>query len=145
MTARGESGLATVVGVALVGLLVTVALTAAALVALVDAHRRAESAADLAALAGGGALADGADPCAAAARIARRNDARLGSCQVQASSVTVQVTVSGPRLLGMRPRLSGRARAGPVSQPGWVPRAALSGSRPRHLADVTPRGAGSAR
>lgn len=142
MTARGESGLATVVGVALAGLLVTVAVAAAAVAALVDAHRRAESAADLAALAGGGALVGGSDPCAAAARIALRNDARLDSCQVQGSSVVVQVTVSGPALPGMRTRLTGRARAGPLSRSGWVPRTAPSWPAPGHQAGLPPPGAG---
>ena len=44
---------------------------------MVVAHRTAQSAADLAALAGAGAIADGVDPCAAASGSAQANGARL--------------------------------------------------------------------
>lgn len=137
MSAADESGLAAVVGTALIGLLLTVAVTAATVVGAVDAHRRAQSAADLAALAAGEALAGAQDACGAAAAIARRNGARLDSCVVQGTSVAVQVLVSGPRVLGLTTRLPARVRAGPVTQPGWVPRSPSS-NLPRQ-SDAAPR------
>ena len=110
---RDERGVATVVAIGLVGLLVVVAGTCAALTVLVLSHRRAQVAADLAALAGAAALQRGADPCAAAATIARRQDARVSRCDVDGADVLV---VTGVRVLPALggTELPGRARAGPV-------------------------------
>ena len=77
---RGERGAATVLAVSFLGVLVLVGAALGVVAAMVVAHRAAESAADLAALAGAGALADGGDPCAAAAAVATGNGARLDSC-----------------------------------------------------------------
>jgi secretion/DNA translocation related TadE-like protein len=81
-------------------------------VGLVRAHRSAESAADLAALAGARGLESG-DGCGAASRIASANDARLTSCRVDGRDVVVSVTVSGPAWLGLHADLAAEARAGP--------------------------------
>ena len=110
---RDERGVATVAAIGLVGLLVVVAGAGAAVTVLVLSHRRAQVAADLAALAGAAALQRGADPCAAAATIAQRQDARVSRCDVDGPDVVV---VTGVLLL---PALGGaelpaRARAGPV-------------------------------
>ena len=121
-TRGAESGVVTVLGIALVALIATVALAGAAVVGILDAHRRAESAADLAALAGGGAVAGGRDPCAAADAVARRNGAQLEQCDPQGLTVAVVVTVPGPRLLGLLSPLSARARAGPVTPVALAPR-----------------------
>lgn len=120
---RDERGAATVVAIGLLGLLVLVAGTCAGVTALVLSHRRAQVAADLAALAGAAALQRGADPCAAAATIAQRQDARVSQCLVDGPDVVV---VTGVRVL---PALGGtelpaRARAGPVGpDPAQAPRA----------------------
>ncbi|HET8605302.1 MAG TPA: Rv3654c family TadE-like protein [Marmoricola sp.] len=122
-TAAGtEAGVATVLGVAMIALLAVLALAGAAVVGLVDAHRQAQAAADLAALAGGGAVGLGQDPCAAAAEVARRNGARLTQCWPQGATVGVVVTVPGPPVLGRRLVLPARARAGPVTPAGLSPR-----------------------
>jgi secretion/DNA translocation related TadE-like protein len=55
-----------------------------------------------------------ADPCASAADLARRNDARLTGCTVVGRDVRVVVEVPGPRWLGQRSDLSAAARAGPA-------------------------------
>lgn len=118
---RGERGSATLFAMSLVGLLVLVGAALGVVAAMVHAHRLAQSAADLAALAGARALADGEDPCAAAARIATANGAAVDACAVAAADVRVTVTVTGPHWLGQSHDLSAEARAGPHSaSPGDV-------------------------
>ena len=110
---RGEGGSATVVALALLGLLVLVGAALGVVTAMVHAHRQAQSAADLAALAAAGTLARGGDACMSAARIAVANHARLHACEVHGREVVVEVTVSGPHWLGQTEDLQARARAGP--------------------------------
>ena len=109
-----ESGSATLFALAVVGLLVFVGAALGVVGAMVHAHRGAQSAADLAALAGAQARARGRDPCAAAATVATANGARVDSCTVDGFEVLMQVTVTGPRWLGQHHDLSARARAGPA-------------------------------
>lgn len=110
---RDESGVVTVWGVALIGLLTLLAVVAFAVTAVVAGHRRAQAAADLAALAGAGSLQHDRDGCRSAAHIARRNDAVLVSCAVEQWRVRVVVAVPVPGLLGREHRLRARALAGP--------------------------------
>lgn len=110
---RSDDGAATVFGLALVALLVTVGLAGAVVAGAVLAHRRAQSAADLAALAAAQAAQGAGDPCAAAARVARRNHAVLGSCTMDGWAALVRVHVDGPRIVGVSMSLPARARAGP--------------------------------
>lgn len=112
--ARAERGAATVLAVAVLGLLLVVAAALAVVGAMVTAHRQAQSAADLAALAGARALADGADACRAAAQLAAANGARLTACSVIDRDVSTSVVVTGPRWLGQAGDLDARARAGPA-------------------------------
>jgi secretion/DNA translocation related TadE-like protein len=112
--ARDERGAAVVVGIALSGLLLVVASASVGSVGIVLAHRRAQAAADLAALAGAGALQHGADPCMAARAIAARNRAVLTRCRVDGASVLVATAVALPRALGSG-TIPARSRAGPVS------------------------------
>jgi secretion/DNA translocation related TadE-like protein len=109
-----ERGAATVLAVSFLGVLLLVGSSLAVVGGMVVAHRAAQSAADLAALAGAGAVAEGTEPCEAAARVAVANDARLTTCAVTARAVTVEVTVAGPRWLGQPHDLTARARAGPA-------------------------------
>lgn len=103
--------------VAMAGLLLLVGAAAGVVGAIVAAHRTAQSAADLAALAGAAALADhaGRDPCATAGEVAAANEAVLGSCTVKDAGVAVEVVVRGPRWLGQDQDLTARARAGPAT------------------------------
>ena len=110
---RTERGAATLFAVAVIGLLVLVGAALGVVGALVHAHRVAQSAADLGALAGAAALARGGDSCAAAAGVAAANGATVDGCVVGGFDVRLQVTVAGPRWLGQRHDLSAQARAGP--------------------------------
>lgn len=74
------------------------------------AQSRAETAGDLAALAGADALAAAhGRPCAVAAQVASRNGARLLSCEHREWDVLVRVDVPADPL----PAMDARARAGP--------------------------------
>ena len=108
-----QRGSASMLAVALLSVLLLVGAALGGVAAIVWAHRTAQSAADLSALAGATDLQEGADACGTAARIAGVNHARLTSCVVQGEEVVVEVTVTGPRWLGQEADLSARARAGP--------------------------------
>lgn len=108
-----EHGAASVLALALVAVLVLAAVAAAGAVGIVLAHRRAQSAADLAALAAAQALQRGEDPCAAAGTIAQAHRTRLTSCGMDGEIVVVTASVELPPVLGGS-AASGRARAGPA-------------------------------
>ncbi|MFB9765365.1 Rv3654c family TadE-like protein [Nocardioides kongjuensis] len=114
-----QRGAATVLAVAAAVVLLLVGAATGVVGAIVVAHRRAQAAADLAALAGATSLAGagaghpGRDPCAAAAEVATANGASLVTCVVEGSDVVVEVRVSGPRWLGQDRDLAAAARAGP--------------------------------
>ena len=80
--------------------------------------RRAQSAADLAALAGASAPSVGRDACSEVARVAAAHDARVLSCSVAGPEVEVSVEVGGPSWLGLSADPTARARAGPVGMAG---------------------------
>ena len=109
-----QSGSATLLVVAMAGLLVLLGAALAVVTALVAAHRAAQSAADLAALAGARGVAIGGDGCAVATEVAAANDARLTGCSVSGRVVDVEVEVEGPHWLGQRADLAARSRAGPA-------------------------------
>ena len=109
-----ERGAGSVLAVAMMGLLVTVTVAAAGVVGVVATHRIAQSAADLAALAGAAALQDGGDACAQAADVADRNRARLRGCEVDGWNVSVEVTARTSPLPGGPLDLRARGRAGPA-------------------------------
>lgn len=110
---RSERGAVTVLAVAVLGLLLLIAGALGVVGAMIADHRRAQAAADLAALAAAHQLGRGGDPCASAAQIAVLNHARLSACAVAGDDVVVTVLVEGPRWLGQAGDLSARARAGP--------------------------------
>ena len=107
---RGEDGGATVLVVATAGVLMFVMVGLAAVGGLVTAQRRAQAAADLAALAAAGAV--DADACSEGLRVARANAAVLDGCVVDGSEVRVTVSVAGPALPGRDVRVRAEARAG---------------------------------
>ena len=76
MRRGSERGAATVLAVALSGVLLLLGSALAVMAAMVADHRRAQASADLAALGGATALARGHDACAAAARVAQANGGR---------------------------------------------------------------------
>ena len=109
-----ERGAATVLVTACLGVLLLVGCALAVVAAMVSAHRTAQAAADLAALAGAAADQDGRDACAAATSVAADNGARLTRCSIADHDVTVEVEVPGPHWLGQRHDLAAAARAGPA-------------------------------
>jgi secretion/DNA translocation related TadE-like protein len=111
---RAERGAATILVLAMAGLVVFVTTALAVVVGLVAGHRTAQSAADLAALAGARSLAQGADGCAEAAGVARANRAHLVACAVTGRVLDVRVTVRGSLWLDQVVELTGEARAGPA-------------------------------
>lgn len=113
MTRPDDEGAATVLVVAMAGMLLFVLIALSAVTGLVTAQRRAQGAADLAALAAATVAMTGGDPCAQAARISAANDAILESCSDAHGDVLVQVRVSGPVWSGRAVHVSARARAGP--------------------------------
>lgn len=113
---RGERGGATVLVVAMAGVLMFVTVGLAAAGGLVTAQRRAQAAADLAALAAASALADVSGPtdaCAAAERVAGRNAAVLDACAPDGRAIRVTVSVAGPDVPWREVRVTAEARAGP--------------------------------
>lgn len=114
--APDQRGAAAVLVVAMTGVLLLVGAATGVVAAIFVAHRQAQAAADLAALAGATAIAvrDGRDPCGQAAGVAAANGATLSSCAVEGEDVVVEVVVTGPRWLGQDEDLTGRARAGPA-------------------------------
>jgi secretion/DNA translocation related TadE-like protein len=114
---RDERGAAVVVALGLVAALVFVAAVSAGTVCIMVAHRRAQVAADLAALAAAQALQGGGDPCQAAALIAGRHAVDLTRCVIDGTAVVVAVAALLPTALGGR-HVPARARAGPQLLPG---------------------------
>ncbi|MCR6029837.1 hypothetical protein GGQ22_00080 [Nocardioides sp. zg-579] len=111
-----ERGSVTLFAVGCLALLLLVGSALGVVAAMVGAHRTAQSAADLAALAGAATVAapGRGDPCAAAAAIAGRNGAVLLTCTVEGREVRVRAEAPGPRWLGQVADLAADARAGPA-------------------------------
>ncbi len=114
MRTTPERGAASLLVVGCLGLLLVLGSAVGVVAALVTAHREAQSAADLAALAGASAHQDGEDGCGAAASMASDNGASLVGCRTEGDDVVVVVEVAGPRWLGQTEDLRAEARAGPT-------------------------------
>ncbi len=113
MKRSDESGAATVVAAACLAVLLLIGSALGVVAAMVRAHRSAQAAADLGALAAASALARGRDPCGSAAAIATANGAELLTCVIDGRDALVTVEVTGPRWLGQEGDLVAEARAGP--------------------------------
>ncbi|GAB4008523.1 Rv3654c family TadE-like protein [Nocardioides ultimimeridianus] len=113
MSADGERGGATVLVVAVLGVLLLLGAALGVVGAMVAAHRRAQAAADLAALGAARVLQAGGDACGRAAGLATANGAVLTACTVEGPDVRVEVTAEGPRWLGQTADLAAQSRAGP--------------------------------
>ncbi len=120
-TPRGrpaERGAATVLTIAFAGLLLLIGAALGVVQAMVVAHRTAQSAADLAALAGAEAELRGEAGCAVAAAVAEANGATLTGCEVGVDDLWVEVLVPGPHWLGQSADLAASSRAGPGKSGG---------------------------
>lgn len=121
----GQRGSATVLAAVLVLVVLVAAGVAAAWAGAVDLRHRARVAADLAALAGAGALAQAGDGCGRAAALAAANGATALRCTVTGEVLEVVVGLDARvRLLGrdLPVTATARARAGPAEAPdppGW--------------------------
>jgi secretion/DNA translocation related TadE-like protein len=126
VTARDQTGSATIWMVSAIAVVVMMAVAAIGVGSVVLARHRAGNAADAAALAAAADAIDGpAAACARGAAIARLDGARLISCSLQDAVAAVRVTVALPRAIralaartgevGTLSDASGQARAGPVS------------------------------
>lgn len=115
MSRRDDAGAATVVAVAMAGVLMFVMVGLGAAGGLVVAQRRAQAAADLAALAGATTVGDA---CAEAGRVAGANGAVVDRCRLDDEVVSVVVSVRGPDLpwasRWSQVRVTAEARAGPA-------------------------------
>lgn len=116
---RDERGSGTLLVVGVMAVVGVVAMAAMVAAAYLVAGHQARAAADLAALSGAAAYAEGRSPCPAATRLARTNGARLTSCDQVGDDVDYVVSVEvvvevGVRVPGLPRRLGGRAHAGPV-------------------------------
>lgn len=118
---RDESGAGAVSGLLWMGLLLSIGCACVLAVGVVTTHRRAQGAADLAALAGAQALVRGENPCAAAGDVAERNRASVTDCSVTDRDVVVAVSVAAPGVFPESFELRGRARAGPERLGGLEP------------------------
>lgn len=110
---RDERGAASLLVVSCVALLLLIGCALGVVAAMVRAHRSAQSAADLAALAGAAAHQRGDRACVAAGSVAAANGATVDTCSTDGTDVLVIVTVPGPQWLGQTADLTAEARAGP--------------------------------
>ena len=99
---RGQTGSATLLVVAMAGVLLLLGAGLAVVTALVAAQSGARG------------VASGGDGCAIAREVAAANGARLTLCAVSGRVVDVEVQVPGPHWLGQAADLAGRSRAGPA-------------------------------
>ncbi len=122
--AWSDRGSASVWLVGAVGVLLVVVVAAVHLGAAVVARHQAESAADLAALAGAGrAVAGERAACERVAGITERMRVRLDSCRLLGWDVLVEVSARPAGPVGRFGAATARARAGPVERLGAAARA----------------------
>lgn len=114
---RDERGSATLLTIAAIVIVLTVAGAAMLLIGYVGAVRRAGQAADLAAVSAAQTVAFGEPGCPVAERITRENSARLTDCEQVGDALEFAVTVDvqipvHPAFPGLPSTVSGRASAG---------------------------------
>ncbi|HWU21803.1 MAG TPA: Rv3654c family TadE-like protein [Nocardioides sp.] len=114
MSTGDQRGGATVLVVAVLGVLLLLGAALGVAGAMIAAHRRAQAAADLAALGAARVLQTGGDACGQAAVLAGANGAVLTTCTVEGADVRVEVTAEGPHWLGQTADLAAESRAGPA-------------------------------
>lgn len=117
-----EDGMATMQGLIWIGVLLSIGCACILAVGVLTTHRRAQGAADLAALAGAQALVRGESACAAAGDVADHNRASVTTCTVTDRDVVIAVSVAAPAVFPQRFEFRARARAGPETLGGLTPR-----------------------
>lgn len=117
MTAHvDDQGVATVWAAGAIAVLVSAAVFGLYLGEAIVARHHAESAADLAALAGAAqAVAGEQYACTRARRVTDRMRVQLASCRLRDWDVLVEVSAQPPGWLGSLGAATGRARAGPTA------------------------------
>lgn len=113
---RSETGAASVFAAFAMLALLSLTVLCVQVGGAIVAKHRAQSAADLAALAAAAALSESEDACEAARQVASVNGARLGGCTVEGSTVVVRAAVALP-VRG----LPGPGEAVAVARGGWQP------------------------
>ncbi|MCK6212550.1 flp pilus-assembly TadE/G-like family protein [Georgenia sp. EYE_87] len=112
----GDRGAGSVLGLALVAVLLVLTLAVVGVARAVHARGTAQAAADLGALAAATALQDltgsAGDPCAVAGRVVAVNGAELTACRTRGEEVVVATRVPLADGTGLAARAS--ARAGPA-------------------------------
>ncbi|WP_308211147.1 Rv3654c family TadE-like protein [Nonomuraea roseoviolacea] len=109
-----DRGSATLWGVALMGILMSVAMAFAAVASARVARHRVNAAADLSALAAAKlAIADPDEACRKAAIVAAENGAKLTRCQIKDEIADVWTSMTARLLFVGSRSLTGRSRAGP--------------------------------
>lgn len=108
-----QRGSATVTGLMLIGVLVVVAAACSLGAAALVAQRKAQSGADLVALAAAGAIQRGGDACAAASAYALANKVVLDRCAAQGEQVLIVVSVPVVAKGLLNVAVPAQARAGP--------------------------------
>jgi secretion/DNA translocation related TadE-like protein len=112
----GDRGVATVWAAGAIAVLVSMAVFGLHLGEAMVVRHHAESAADLAALAGAATAVAGEQyACAQARRVTDRMRVQLTSCQTQGWDVLVDVAAHPDGWLGGLGAATGRARAGPAA------------------------------
>jgi len=112
---EGDRGVATVWAAVVIAVLAGMAVFGLHLSEALVARHHAESAADLAALAGAGELLPGEQvACSQARRVTDRMRVDLVSCRIQGWDVLVEVTAQPPGWLGHLGAATAQARAGPA-------------------------------
>lgn len=112
-SAKDDAGFSTIVGLALMGVVLGFAAVVSLLGAIAVTRHRAESAADLAALAAAKHSLEGwPAACAAARRIAADQHGIVVSCALDGLDAVVEVAIRPPGWLGTLGLVHGRARAG---------------------------------
>lgn len=116
-SARDE-GSGTVLVLSVVAVLLTLAVAAASLLQAAAARHRAETAADLAALAAAQTLLDGlpGDPCGRAGQVASLHRASLTGCRLAGEHAWVSTSVVTTGLLSPLGPATGNAHAGPGAE-----------------------------
>jgi secretion/DNA translocation related TadE-like protein len=115
---RDDRGVATVWATGAIAVLVSLAVFGLHLGEAMVARHQAESASDLAALAGAAEVVAGKQyACAQARRVTDRMRVQLASCHLRGLDVLVEVTAQPRGWLGGLGSVSGRARAGSATPP----------------------------
>ncbi len=111
-----DRGAATVWSAGVIAVMVSVAVFGMHLGAAMVARHHAESAADLAALAGAAQVLPGEQyACTQARRVTDRMRVQLESCRLRGWEVLVEVSVQPPGWLGRLGVATAQARAGPAA------------------------------